>query len=600
MVHQQSRSGALDDSGNNRNSLHLRGTSHNSALKEKQRQHMRNINGTDPNSSADLDRGHGTFFSRLSSLPEQRGAVATLDAVTEGAKSLLFSLHSLQPYMNSLVPLANADGSKRSSLERVFYNSSNQLDALDKALQSFMDNPPTDDSQRRQQDQNLRRACRACLVAYSQVGRLLIKNARHLVHNADPRYIRMLLILIYGSTIEAGHAFESMKRSKEEAFGRFCPTQSDIHSTQDAVAKPAVPSFALGQVERPSTSRKIRQDPNAGERLQVAASSTQHEKSASQPSHSQSAAPTQTNSQSRSGSGATNHMVSTPSANTPRSGESFLYPYTPAISTHGGEPGSARSDGAHDGLFQKIFVSFQTFVEETQQIFQQVTFDLDRRSERARKNSENKSRIELWARLAAHARATLTLCQSQSRELANMDMGNTARRNSPEFWMRIVKPGLSFADFCSQIKQATTSYRGEPLLVEVSKAVKPCLRLLKAASTNLELSPWKNAPTQSPTGFAQTLTVQTQWPNAALLGLSPRQRLNGHHRTQNGSESGSGSSAFIPTTPLSAALGPAAAATGPLSSGTGGFDRSFQGDVFQRAAYALNNSGHNGTYRRNG
>jgi RAM signalling pathway protein len=594
MFHKQSPVGVMDDSAANRNSFHLRGTSHNSALKEKQRQHARNISGTGSNSSMDLDRSQGGFFRRMSSLPEQRAPVATFNPATEGAKSLLFALHSLHPYMSSLLHLAGADGSKRSSLERVFYNSSSQLDALDQSLQAIDQSPPTDEAERRQQEQNIRRACKACLVAYAQVGRLLIKNAQHLVMNADPRYLRMLLILIYGSTIEAGNAFQTMSKSSEGRLGHQKP-QFLADSLTNIVPKLTVPSIGPGHERSLTASQRPRQEQPNKDRTQIAESSAQHEKSVSQPSQP-SFGPGRPNGRIQANP-RTAGFNSASSASTTRSGGPFFMPSTPVIATPDARVGQSRGEDPQDALFEKILSSFQTFVNETQRVFEMVTAELDRRLERARNSNENKSRIELWNHIAGHAHATLALCQALSKEFASLDSNSREMRSSAEFWQRVVKPGLSFADFCSQVKQATTSYRGELVLIETFKAVKPCLRLLKAASTNLEMSPWKNAPTQSPTTFNQKLTVQTQWPPGSASNPSPQHKINGHHRAKNGS--GSGSSPYLPTTPLSAALGPAAAATGPSSSGTGSFDRSFQGDVFQRAAFALNNSGHS-TFRRNG
>ena len=578
MLQNKGQLGAFDESGANCNSLHLRGTSHNSALKSNKSQHTRNISGAGSNSSADFDRAQGNFLHRLSSLPEQRKAVVPLGAATEGARSLLFSLHSLHPYMNSVLRMASTDGSKRSSLQRVFYNSSNQLDALDQALQALGGSSSVDDAQRRQHEQNIRRACKACLVAYAQVGRMLIEDIQQLVINADPRYLRMLLILIYGSTMEAGNAFESMTVMEE---GKAAEIQSMTIADdllQGNIPKLTVPSNGLSS-QRAAAPRRTGPDGNSGNQTQ------QHEKSSSQP---QSSVPSRVSGRSRSNSRASNFTASNPSSlqPTPRSGGSFKMPPTPSINTQHPQSGLTPTENVQDQIFEKVLRSFQQFVAETGQAFEKLCSDFDKRLERGKKNNENKSRLEFWTRLATHAHATLALCQNQSQEFADLSVRDTEKRNSLEFWQRVVRVSHSFADFCTQIKVAATSYRGELVLNDAHKVIKPCYRFFKTAMANLENSPWRYALSNSPTAIPQQLMVQTHWPSGTMPNMSPQDRLNGHRRAKNGS--GSGSSPYMPTTPLSAALGPAAAATLSASSGPGNFDRSFQGDVFQRAAFALN------------
>ena len=577
----KSQLGTLEESRLSRNSLHFRGTSHNSALKEKHRPHMRNVSGTDSNSSNDPERAQGTFFRRLSSLPEQRPKPSAFNTSIESAKSLLFSLHSLHPYMGTLLHLASEDGSKRSSLERVFYNSSTQLEALDQSIHIFTENADVDDRQRGQQARNIRRASRACLVAYSQLGKMLIRNSRHLMLNADVRYIRMLLVLIYGSNIEAGNAFQNLGPEADQGAARKHSAPDSASSFRGNVLKLAVPPLAASQ-ERLPTSRRIRHDPSNPLRTNQTPPQMINGKPQPQP---QSAVPLYVNGRSRSNSRSSH---SNAIANTPRS-DSFFMPPTPSYSVADNIIGINQADGTQDVIFERVIKTFQRFVDDAQQAFTKISHDLDLRLERARLNNENKTRLALWSRLAGHALETYDQCRTQSKELAKINLWEPGLRNSVHFWHRVTAAGHSFADFCTHIKKALGDYRGEQALIETHKALNPCFKSFKAATNALENSPWRDALTNISTGANQT-SVQTQWQPGGLSNGHSQNRLNGHQRAQGGS--GPGSSPYMPTTPLSAALGPAAAATLPSGSGSTDFDRSFQGNVFQRAAYALNSNPH--------
>ena len=80
--------GAFDEIRANRNSLHFRGQSHGSVLKDKHST-VRNGGGNLSPSPHGQERQKGTFVRRLSSLPEHKRESQPLDAIIEGAKGVL-------------------------------------------------------------------------------------------------------------------------------------------------------------------------------------------------------------------------------------------------------------------------------------------------------------------------------------------------------------------------------------------------------------------------------------------------------------------------------------------------------------------------------
>lgn len=126
--------GTVDELRSNRFS-HYRGLSHGSAISGSS--NGSNGNTKSPASPSDSALPRATYVRRLSSLPERKRASISPDPVVEGAKGILYALFEVHPLIQSLLGLARDGTNKRTSLERVFYNATTQLEELDRDIISY-------------------------------------------------------------------------------------------------------------------------------------------------------------------------------------------------------------------------------------------------------------------------------------------------------------------------------------------------------------------------------------------------------------------------------------------------------------------------------
>ncbi|RFU27798.1 hypothetical protein B7463_g8535, partial [Scytalidium lignicola] len=196
--------GTVDELKINRFS-HYRGLSHGSAMNGSSV-----ISSASPSSPADSVSQRTGVVRRLSSLPERKRKSASPDPVIEGAKGMLYALFQVHSAIQNLLDLTRDPIDKRSSLQGVFYNASTHIEELDRHLQDYITYSEEDEETAPRSNENVHRACLTCITAYIHVCSLLSRNVETLVENADPRYIRTLLLMIYGSLAEIRNAGASL------------------------------------------------------------------------------------------------------------------------------------------------------------------------------------------------------------------------------------------------------------------------------------------------------------------------------------------------------------------------------------------------------
>ncbi|POS87395.1 hypothetical protein EPUL_001109, partial [Erysiphe pulchra] len=211
----------VDETKSNRYS-HYRGLSHGSAMAGNQANVISSFKS--PLSPTDSITQSATYIRCLSSLPECKRESNSPDLDVEAAKSILYALFQVHPLIQSLLGVARDSTNKRTSLERVLYNASTHVVELDKTIQDFMiPSKDEEEGSNSRSSENVRHACVTCVNAYIHVLNLLQSNIDSLIENVDPRYVRTLLLLLYGSTCEihAAHMSfienggpESRKKSK--------------------------------------------------------------------------------------------------------------------------------------------------------------------------------------------------------------------------------------------------------------------------------------------------------------------------------------------------------------------------------------------------
>lgn len=185
---------------------HYRGLSHGSAMQAGGNGTNGAINSRSPASPADSSTQRATYVRRLSSLPERKRESIAPDPIIEGAKGILFALYQVHPIIQNLLGLTRDGTNKRTSLERVFYNATTQVEELDEDIRNYDTYSEEDEEVSPRSNENVHRACETGVGAYIHVCDLLSRNIDSLVENTDPRYLRNFMLLVYGSVAEVRNA----------------------------------------------------------------------------------------------------------------------------------------------------------------------------------------------------------------------------------------------------------------------------------------------------------------------------------------------------------------------------------------------------------
>lgn len=562
--------GPLDEVRANRNSLHFRGQSYGSALRDKPSNGVRNGGSSPSPSSHEYDRQRGTYVRRLSSLPEHKRESQSPDRIIEGAKGVLYSLHQVHQHISLLIHVVKDGTSKRSSLERVYHNASTHLEHLDQKLHSF-DNFSNDGGEEKGRSKNgVSSACGACIVAYRQVGNILLRNISQLVADGDQRYLRTLVLLLYGSLIESRNAsinlgviFDKTKPEKE-AIQRIPTIHEEGQRRRDRSLTPTR--------ERPNPERRWRN----GNAIQQPSNLNLFNMNV----NAQNAVPLYINGRSRSNSrtAAFNSSATSSVANTPRSGDSFSVPGTPMVRSrsnsilamgNGTQPKQAGPDDPEkEALFENIFLELRTSVNQSLEAIPSAKEQFSKCLQVAHKTAATKSICDFWSDLVSRCQRCLEMCDILRMRLSTIKLHDPTVRRQKDFWQLSIKCINSIVNLLDGIRDAK---KFDLVPMDLLRNIHPVHVSARKALSHIKISPW-----------ARLLQNTDSTP----VG-------NGAYRHRAGGSSGSTPSPYlpgIPATPLSAALGPAAQATVPTTpaSASTNFDRSFQGNVFQRADSLLN------------
>jgi hypothetical protein len=317
--------GTVDEAKSNRYS-HFRGLSHGSAMQVGTNSNSAANNSRSPASPADNTIPRATYVRRLSSLPERKRESSSPDPVIEGAKGILFALFQVHPLIQSLIGLARDTSNKRTSLERVFYNAATHVEELDRDIQTYDTYSEEDEELGPRSNENVHSACLTCVSAYIHVCALLSRNIETLLNNGDPRYIRTLLLYVYGSLAEVRNAGASLFVQPHNPRSRLQPLLEDTLRPQPREKSATPPNRDRRVLPPRSRSATVVQHPTT---LRVA---------------------TDARAPFMNGSGRSATMTSA----TPRSGESFA-----ASTTTGGRNAGGEYFSEEDRLFERIFLGLQ-------------------------------------------------------------------------------------------------------------------------------------------------------------------------------------------------------------------------------------------------
>ena len=594
---------SLSESISNRDSLHFRGTSHGSAAKDRSgNQPFRSgiRSGSSQSNSPTEERSLGVFVQRLSSVPERRSKVLPSSPVIAGAIGLIFGLHTIHPILETLLSLTGDGLTKRSSLERVYFNAFSHKNKLDQELSVFDTGNFQSKARRKKAISSIRTNCKTCIIAYKQVITSLMQSGPLIIRTADQRYVRQLHFLLYYCSVEISNAAQSFHQTPKVI--KVPATQRSAGPIKTAPPKLMLLPSETVQKESARPSLQTYSQPH-GETLYSSRSLQSQVKPAMLPRSA--AVPLNFDQRSRSNSRTAPYANSSMSSlvNTPRSGESFFIPDTPAsVGFNGSNTSTLKhtrsSSQGQAELFEKIYDNLNDAVSRGYTALPQVIaqfVQLAKQCEEEPKRYGSKSHADLWKGLQVPARQCFDQCENLGTCLRTLQLQDPEVRNSRDFWKNIVRYTNAYYALIGALKQGKTFNREQLFKVNANQILRPLHLCVKDTVQVIKQSPWSWAfdeDDKSPPPTAIS-TSSSHWPGLNRTGsnANPGSQLTVQivpHTVYQRKQGDSISSPYIPTTPSSAALGTAAQATVPSSATSTGsmgtmFDN-FEGNVFQRAA----------------
>jgi len=521
---------------------------------------------------------------RLVSLPEQKRGFQP-NRVIESARGVLYSVDMIHPMASTLAGVIKDWKPKRSSVERDFHSAIMHIEHLDQELLR-LDSISNDNGKiERQYRKVVIQATHDCIVAHQRVTALLARIARQMVKECDQRYIRTFMLTFYGSMNEMINASKSLDTDAP----RNRPPKNSIQrvSTISEAPSEGEHTYKSDRSMTPTQRRKPERRLKVGSNAQQSMNHTNLT-----PLSAQIAVPLYANGRSRSNSRARTFHSSASSSvvSTPHSGELFSSASFVARSRSGSinvTAEQARAEKQETAQFEKIFSILSKSVEEGHGIVSHLQSEFFQALDAADKPYANTRVRDQWAMLANSTMHCLELTEALKTSLSAVRLNDREARKVRDFWL-LAKSFLdSYGNLLIVIKEAI---RINLVDANLRHHLRPVHASIREITRLIVTSPWNNLtfdvdPQATPQATPQ---VQSQFPTQ-----------NGYqHRARgSGGSSAGGTSPYptnVPATPLSAALGPAAQATVPAppptpagnmppTPGTASLERSFEGDIFQRA-----------------
>ncbi|RDL38033.1 L protein [Venustampulla echinocandica] len=512
--------GTVDESKANRYS-HYRGLSHGSAIQAGSNGTNGAVNSSSPASPADSAAQRATYVRRLSSLPERKRESTSPDPVIEGAKGILYALFQVHPLIQNLLGVARDGTNKRTSLERVFYNTTTHVEELDRHIQSYITYSEEDEEIGPRSNENVHSACLTSVQAYIHVLGLLSRNVETLLDNGDPRYIRTLLLLIYGSAAEVRNAGTDLFKHGRSR-GPSIPEPVD-----ETLRFPARDKSVTPTRERPGLSLRNRSATtvqNSGN-LRVA---TDALPPPFQPGVGRSA---------------------TMTSATPRSGDSFA-------SSNASSDRLVRGDfNDEDRLFEKIFLRLQQSSEMAIRTLPSVNIHFIKAMKLSTQQNNSDLPKQFWQFLIQKCTLANQAAENLKARLSLIKLKEPGIRTQGAFWELCSAFVQTYTDLVVRVKEAKSATSLLP--TEVIILLRPLQKAIKDTSQLIQNSPWS---------FLAGPQSSNSMSNGISYGLqSPASQIP------------------LPMTPQSAALGPAVQATVPSTPQSASYSAMFSGGVFERA-----------------
>lgn len=577
--------GTLDETRPYRNS-HFRGLSHGSLFRSTQPGGLDGSNSSSPGSpEPEHRRARDSYTRRMSSLSEHRDDNYQ-DPIIDGAKGILYSLFQIHPLISTLINVLKEDESRRNSLELVFYNASTHVHQLNEALENAGNVPNGGGDFNMTMHEAVKRECETCIMAYIHVGTQLRHNLEKIIKYGDSRYVRSLMLNVYGSLIELRNACIgfgiAVRVRKESVSSRSKLTQSDSASVGSGPERPPTTATAAAPMkERAQTVRRFRSDTtiqHAQTNLPTAfIPTTQVLSSTASPGLTTPNSVIFASGQRSRSSSRSNTLLNSAALATPRSGEAFPAPL-PASVINRINPLTGLDEAEEERIFEKIFHQLTSAYGAALQALPVARRQLSRCLELAEEARESEEVCMLWNNLLRRCRVCLETSEALGLRLSSMKVKEPGGgiRNQREFWQLCKTFMQCFVDLVTDMRDVRNLHL---LPSDIIVVLRPVQKASREASKLIEASPWSYladmSATNPPPIYGPPLQTQNQH-NPSGSFIPSAGSLGGLSNT-------SPQSVPLPATPLSAALGPAAQATVPSTPASAYSDRFFAGDVFQRA-----------------
>lgn len=567
---------SIDELKVNRNS-HLRGFSHGSVLKRNGA--LTSPGGTSsssPNSPRDARRHRLAFVKRLSSLPEHKVENEWNNPVIEGAKGILYALYQIHPQISGLIAaVRNKEVQRRSTLEFTFFNASTHVDRLNEALEQADLVDVEDEDAVEKIETTVRQDCATCIMAYTHVTAQLQDNVKKIVAGSDVRYVRTLMLLLYGSMVEVRNAIQSfgadvqvtqglghakqmptggtnMIQTIPEEFSTppkpvraITPTRDKSRPTRpgprlrsdttiqhpilDNVPTsqvPSVPPVTTKQLETPIhlTGTTINGSLNTG------TSSTFSSSGSTLTSNSSAGYRSRSSSRAAMMNGSSYSSV----ASTPRSGEVFNLPQNSAYSTRV-NPATGLTDAQEEAVFEQIFLALTRAYDAALHTIPVAKAQFLRCLEAAEENRQPKAVHDLWSTLVYRSKQCIDVCEALQIRLVNMRLTDpnahmmSSGRNDPSLWLLCKNFLMNFIDLLTEMREAKSL---RLLSQELITMLRPVQKASREAGRLIESSPWRYLTDSATTAMPPPnafIPNSNQPPATSVNGSGYTNGINGHH-----------------------------------------------------------------------
>lgn len=569
---------SIDELKVNRNS-HLRGFSHGSVLKRNGAlSSPGGASSSSPNSPRDSRRHRLAFVKRLSSLPEHKVDNEWSNPVIEGAKGILYALYQIHPQISGLIAAIRGKDVRRSTLEFTFFNASTHVDRLNEALEQADVVDVEDEDAMDKIEATVRRDCATCIMAYTHVTAQLQDNVKKIVAGTDARYVRSLMLLLYGSIFEVRNAIQSFGADIKvtQHFGhRRQMSSGNTHPIQTIPEEFSTPSQPV-RAMTPTRDRNLPSRPGGRLRSDTA---IQHPLAETFPAHQPGPVlPSTTGSlntpihltgttlnggnltgtsstfshsgtlsstasfgaRSRSSSRAA-IMGGLPSsvASTPRSGEGFGLPLANSYAARI-NPATGLTDAQEEAVFEQIFLALSRAYDAALHTIPVAKAQFLRYLEAAEENRQPKSVHDLWSTLVYRCKVSIDVSEALQIRLVNMRIKDPSApgtgRNDPSLWSLCKNFLMSFIDLLTDMREAKAL---RLLSQELIIMLRPVQKASREAGRLIETSPWRY--------LTDSATAAMPPPSVFNTTTSQQSMLNGHPYANgiNGSVA-NGQNAFAP------------------------------------------------------